>query len=97
MRLLRRSPDGVLGHHESKTTGIGLQATDDEIHLLGQPESVAADLQEHAVADECLQLTLEAAALVARHAEELRKLACVGRMMNFVANESENVVAGMHG
>jgi hypothetical protein len=83
----------VLGHHESKTTRTGLQATDDEIHLLGQSESVSADLQEHAVADECFQLTLEAAALLARHAEELSKLACVGRVMNFVANEIEDVVA----
>jgi len=97
MSLLRRPPHGVLGHHESKTAGTGLQATDDQIHLLGQSESVPADLQEHAVADECLQLTLEATALFARHPQKLRKLSRVGRMMDPVTNQSENFVAGIHG
>src|SRR5262245_29825077 len=97
MSFLRRPPHGVLGHHESKATGTGLQATDDQIHLLGQSESVPADLQEHAVAYECLQLTLEAAALFARHAEKLCQLARVGRVMDLVTNQSENFVAGKHG
>ena len=91
-----RPPRGMLGHDESVTTRTRLQPTHDQIHLLGKSETVAADLQQHALADECLQLALEAAALLARHAKKLRELARVGGVMNLVANEIENVVAGVH-
>jgi hypothetical protein len=41
-------------------------------------------------------VSFERVAFVAWHAKQLRELARAGRMMNLVADQFENVVAGMH-
>ena len=72
----------VLGDDESETAGIRGEPADDEVHLLGQAEAVAANLQQLAGVTERLQLALEGGALLARHAQDLRELAGGGGMMN---------------
>ncbi len=84
----------VLGHDEAESAGIGLQPPDDQVHLLRQAEPVAADLQQLAVGDERLQVTLERGALFARHAQQLRQLARGGGMVNVFSNEAEDVAPG---
>jgi hypothetical protein len=49
----------VFGHDKTKAAGIGLQPADDEVHLLWQPEAVAADLQQLAAGHQRFQLSLE--------------------------------------
>ena len=59
----------------------------DEIHLVGQAETVAANLQQLAGGDQRLQLALERGALLARNPEDLGELASGCGMMNAVADQ----------
>jgi hypothetical protein len=87
---------GVLGHDESKSARVGLQLSDDKIHLLGNAEPVAANLQQLAAGRERLQLAPERVALFARNAQHLRELPGGGRVMNAVADESEEIAGIGH-
>ena len=87
---------GVLGHDEPEPAGIRGQPADDEIHLLGQAEPVAADLEQLAGRDQRFQLSLERGPLFAWDAKRLRELSRSGGMVNVVADEVQKIVALMH-
>ncbi len=82
----------VLRHDKAEAAGVGGQSPDDEIHLLGQSEAIAANLQQIARRDECLELSLEAGAFFARHAQYLHQLASGGRMMDRLTNAVEEIL-----
>ena len=82
----------VLGYDETEPTRVGGEPPDDEIHLLGQAEAVATNLQQIARRHERLQLTLEGGALLARHAKHLHQLACGRGVMNRLANAVKKVL-----
>ena len=84
----------VFGDDESKSSRVGLQPADDEVHLLRKPEPVAANLQQFTVGDERRQVTLERGALFARHAQRLRQLARGRRVVDVFTNEAEDVAPG---
>jgi hypothetical protein len=86
----------VFRNDEAEPARIGVKPSDDEVHLLGEPKTIAANLEEHAFAGERFQLPLERRAILAWNAEELGELTGAGRMMDFVADESEQFVAGRH-
>ena len=82
----------LLGDDKAKAARIGGELPDDEIHLLGQTEPIAADLQQIARGDHALQLTLEAGALFARYAKQLYQLPRGGRVMDRLANALEQIL-----
>ena len=73
-----------------------LQAADIEIHLLGQPEPMATNLDEIARGHQRLDVALERGPLVARHLENLKKLPHGCGMMHAVTHEREHLIAGVH-
>ena len=83
----------MLGHDKPEPAGICLELPDHQVHLLGNAKPVAANLNEHPVIDQRLELPLEVGALLAGDAQQLRELPRGGRMMNFVFDQTENVVA----
>ena len=88
---------GLLGHDEAEPAGVRREPPDDEVHLLGQAEAIAADLQQFAGGDQRLQLPLEAGALLAGHAQHLHQLARGGGMMDVLANlSSKKIVSHCH-
>jgi hypothetical protein len=54
---------------------MGLQASDIQVHLLGQAEALAANLDEVAIGDETLEVTPECGALLLRNLECLQQFA----------------------
>ena len=90
MSCRHRSP--CSGTTKPKPAGVGREPADDEIHLLGQAEAVAANLQQIARGHERLQLTLEGGALLARHAQQLDQLACGRGVMDRLANAVKKIV-----
>jgi hypothetical protein len=72
---------------------MGLQAADVEVHLLGQPESMTADVDEIAGRHERLDVTLERRALVARDFEDLKEFAHAGRVMHPLPHQCEYRIA----
>src|SRR5581483_12357675 len=85
-----------LGGDEPVARRMRLQPADVEIHLLGQSEAVAADLNEVAGADERFDVALERRAVVARDFENLQELAHAGGMVNPLAHHGEDLIAGKH-
>ena len=83
---------GRSGHDEAVAAGVRLEPADVEVHLLGQAEALAADLDEIAGGDERVEVALERRALVARHLEELKELADAGGMMHPLAHQRENLI-----
>ena len=81
---------------EAEAARIGGELPDDEIHLLGQTEPIAADLQQIAGGDKRLQLALEGGALLARYAKQLCQLARGGRVMDRLANALEQVAGSCY-
>jgi hypothetical protein len=69
-----------------------LQPADVEIHLLGQAEAMAPNLNQVARGEQGLDMALERSAFVARNFENLQQLAHGGRMMHALAHEREDVV-----
>src|SRR5688572_4090648 len=61
----------LLGYHETEPSGVGREPADDEVHLVGKTETVAANLQQCSVGDELLELAGERLAFFARHLEQL--------------------------
>jgi hypothetical protein len=62
-----------------------------EVHLLGQPESVPAYLDEVPRGDEGIEMTLERSTLVAWNLEKLEELADAGRVMDPLAHPLEDL------
>ena len=72
---------------------VRLQAADVEVHLLGQTETLASNLNEIARSDERFDMPLERRAVVLRHFENLQQLAHAGGMMHPLAHEREHLIA----
>ena len=85
-----------LGCDEAVAGLMRLQAADVEIHLLGQPEPMATNLDEIARGHQRLDVALERGPLVARHLENLKKLPHGCGMMHAVTHEREHLIAGVH-
>ena len=81
-----------LGIDEREPAWIGRDAADHEVHPVGQAESVAANLDERAGADERTQPAPERRALLARHAQQLLQFLGRGRMVDALANQAQNLV-----
>src|SRR5439155_11359068 len=86
----------ALGGDEAVSGRMRLQPADVEIHLLGQAETVPANLNEIARRDERFDVSFERSALVARNTENLEQLAHGGGMMYPLAHEGEHLVASKH-
>ncbi len=70
-----------------------LQPADIQVHLFGQAEALAANLDQIAGGDERIDVALEGGALVARHLEQLQELADAGGMVHPLAHRREDLVA----
>ena len=86
-----------LRRHESVPRRVRLQPADVQIHLLGQTEALAANLDQLAGGDQGIDVPLEGRAFVARNLEQLEQLTDAGGMVHPLAHQRENVVAGQHG
>ena len=82
---------GLIGNDESEPTGVRREPTDDEVHLFGQPVSIATDLKEFTGGHKRLQSTPEAGALVARHAQHPHQVPHRRGMMHVLANLGQEV------
>ena len=82
-----------LRRHEPVARRVRLQAADVEVHLLGQTETIASNLNEVARGDERFDVPLERRAVVLRHFEYLQQLAHAGGMMHPLAHEREHLIA----
>ncbi len=63
--------DRALGHDEAVARRMRFEAPDVQVHFFGQPEALAANLNEFARGDERLEMTPERGALFARNFEQL--------------------------
>ena len=86
----------TLGGDEPVAGRVRLQPADVEVHLLGQAEALAADLNEIARGDERLDVPLERRALVAGNLEDLKQLAHAGGMVHPLAHQRENLITRKH-
>ena len=82
----------TLRRYEPVTRRVRLQAADVEIHLLGQTETLASNLNEISRSDERFDVPLERRAVVLRHFEYLQQLADAGGMMHPLAHECEHLI-----
>ena len=84
------------GDDEAIAGRMRLQPADVEVHLLGQPESMTADLNELAGGDERLDVPLERRAVVARNLEQLKEFPHAGGMVDTLAHEREHLITRKH-
>ena len=70
-----------------------LQAADDEIHAVGEAESVAADLDQVAGLDERLEMPPHRGTVLARDAQQLQQFLRRGRVLNALADLREQLFA----
>ena len=82
-----------LGRDEAVAGRMRLQAADVEVHLFGQAETVAANLNELAGGDERFDMPLERRAVVLRDFEHLEELAHGGGMVHALPHEREHLIA----
>ena len=75
---------------ESKAARVGRDAADDEIHPVGQTETVPANLDESARGHERPQPALERRAFLARDAKDLQQFLDGGGVIDPVADEPEH-------
>jgi hypothetical protein len=73
-----------------------LQPADDDVHAVGEPETVAADLEELAFGDERLQQTAEGRTILARDTEELEEFTRGGRMAHAIADLTKKFFSREH-
>src|SRR4029453_19615914 len=81
----------TLGRDEAVAGGMGLEPADIEVHLFGQAESMASNLDEIAGRDERLDVTFERRPVVAGNFEPLQKLAAAGGMVNALPHQREDL------
>jgi hypothetical protein len=82
--------------HEAVAARMRLQAADIQVHLFGQTEPVAANLDEVARGDKGFDLALERRAFVARNFENLQQLAHGGRVVHSLAHQREHLIERKH-
>jgi hypothetical protein len=83
----------TLGDDEAVAGGMGLEAADEEVHLFGQAEPMASNLDEIAGGDERLDVTFERRPVVAGNFEDLQQLAHAGGMVNALPHQREDLIA----
>src|SRR5690606_34503332 len=71
-------------------------AAHDQVHAVGQAETVAARLDQLASLDEVAQQPLERAALLMRDPQTLHQVASRGGMLDLVPNELEQLLVVQH-
>ena len=81
------------GRDEAVAGRVRLQPADIEVHLLGQPEAVPANLNQIAGGDERFDVAFEGRPLLAGNFENLQELAHAGRVMHPLAHDVEHLVA----
>ncbi len=81
---------------QPESAGICLEVPDHQIHLLRDAKAVAANLEKCSLRHERLELPLETAALLARHAQQLSDFTRGGGMMHAVTYEPQDVVVRKH-
>jgi hypothetical protein len=87
------SPESSSGTTNPKPPGLVVSRPTNQIHLLGQTESIATNLQELAGGRQVFELALERRPLLARDAQELNDLASGGRVMDRLANALKEIVS----
>ena len=61
--------DGPLRRDKPKARWMAIELADHEVHAIGQPVSIAFDVDQRPVVDQVLEIPLEAGPLVARDLE----------------------------
>ena len=88
--------DRAIGHDESEPAGVGRDPSDDQVHSIGQAVAVAPRLDERAGAGELLEQPLERRALLSRYLQPLEQLPRRRRVLDFVANQLEQLFVVQH-
>ena len=83
-------------HDEAKSSRIGGDSPDDEVHPIRQAIPVAAGLNQLAVGDELAQQALEGRALLAGEFEPLEQLARRGGVVDLVPNQLQQLFLVEH-
>ena len=76
----------LIGNDKAEPARVGRESADDEVHLVGQSVSIAADLEEFTCSHERFQLSSETCALIARDAQHPHQIPHRGGMMGVLAN-----------
>ena len=84
------------GRDESIAGWMRLQPADIQIHLFGQTESMAAELNELARGDQRFDVALERRAVVARNLEQLKEFPHGSGMVDTLAHQREHLITGKH-
>ena len=88
--------DGTIGHDEAEPARVRRDPPDDQVHSIGQTVAVAARLDERPGAGELLEQPLERRALLARYLQPLEQLSRRRRVLDFVANQLEQLFVVQH-
>ena len=91
-RRCRIGGPGVLDAGVAVSRPMGLQAADEEVHLLGHAKALAANLDEIAGFDQRLHVPLEGGPILARHLEQLQQFPDAGRVVHAVAHQRKDLV-----
>ena len=86
----------MLGHDKPEPAWICLEVPDHQIHLLRDAKAVATNLEKCSLRHQRLELPLETATLLARHAQQLSDFTRGGGMMHAVTYEPQDVVVRKH-
>ena len=86
------SVEGPFRDHEPEAAGVRLEASDVQVHFLGQTVALPADLDELARRDKGPHVPLERRTLLGRHLEELQELADAGGMVDPLAHQHQDLI-----
>ncbi len=84
--------DGALGPDEAEALGAHVDASDHEVHPVGQPEVAAAGGDDRAGRDELLEPAAERRPVLARDLEPLGELRQGGGMVDLLADAGQDLV-----
>ncbi len=88
--------DRAIGNDEPKAARVGRDAADNEVHPLRETEAGPPRLNQGAVRDEQAQQPLERCPLLLRDLEPLEQLPWRGGVVDFVANQLEQLFLVQH-
>jgi hypothetical protein len=88
--------DGTVGYDEAETARVRGDASDDEVHQIGNAVAVAAGLNERAGGHQVLEEALERGPLLAGYLQPLQQLSGCGGVGDFFANELEQLLLIQH-
>ena len=87
---------GMIGRHEPEAARVHVDAAGHQMHAVGQPVPVAANLDELATLDKRRETAAKRAALLAGQLEALQELAQRGRVIDLGADGGEEFVGREH-